>query len=329
MVDRGGTHCELGVGRLNWMGFKSAGGLAAILTVLVLAGCGERLPTIDMSGDHAISFSAVKTDERPVLRVAVGSMISPEITREYYQGLMEVVAARVGRRAVFSQRRTYAEVNEMVETHEVDIAFVCSGPYTVGHERFGMELLVIPVVDGQRVYQSYILARRGSGIESFGDLRGKRFAFTDRQSNTGCLVPTYMLGKQGETPESYFGDILFTHSHDNSIKAVADGLADGAAVHSLIFKFMDTIDPSDTSRTKIVGTSPPHGIPPVVVHPDLDGELKRRLKTVLLSIHEDEEALPLLRQIQIDSFAEGDDSMYDSVREMQQWLDARHEKNTP
>ena len=34
------------------------------------------------------------------------------------------------------------------------------------------------------------------------------------------------LAKRGETPESFFGETFFTNSHDNSIKAVAEGLAD-------------------------------------------------------------------------------------------------------
>jgi phosphonate transport system substrate-binding protein len=84
---------------------------------------------------------------------------------------------------------------------------------------------------------------------------------------------------------------------------------------------MNTANPSDTSRTKIVRKSQPYGIPPIVVHPKLDSNLKQHLKSVFLSIHEDEKAAPLLRHIQIDCFVEGEDSMYESVREMQRWIE--------
>jgi len=295
----------------------------SILLILFLTSCSDERPTVDFGGDagREISSTPLITDHRATLRVAIGAMLSPEITRKYYQGLMKLIGARVDRRVIFSQRRTYAEVNELVKTHEVDMAFVCSGPYTKGHQDFGMELLVVPVTYGQRVYHSYILSRHDSDITSFDDLKGRRFAFTDPHSNTGCLVPNYMLARRGETPESYFRETFFTHSHDNSIKAVAEGLADGAAVDSLIWEFMNRVDPADTSRTKIVEKSPPYGIPPIVVHPNLDSDLKQRLKSVFLSIHEDEESVPLLRHIQIDCFAEGEDSMYESVREMQKWLE--------
>lgn len=296
--------------------------LFSLWFLLALVSCSDERPTINIGGNAAqkSSPSIANTDQQATLRVALGAMISPEITREYYQDLMELVAARAGRRAVFSQRRTYAETNELVRTHEVDVALVCSGPYTSGHEEFGMELLAVPVAHSQKVYHSYIIAHRDSTTQSLEDLRGKRFVFTDPHSNTGFLVPTYMLARLDETAESFFAETFNSNSHDNSIRAVADGLADGAAVDSLIWEFMNTVDPTATSRTKIIEKSPPYGIPPIVVHPELDDELKQRLKAAFLSLHEDQRAVPLLRQLQIDRFAEAEDSTYDSVREMQQWL---------
>lgn len=301
------------------------GAVLALAVAVLPVGCGNDRPIIDLEGTVVRDSSAdtVGDARHATLRVVVGAMISPEITREYYQELMELVAERLDRRVVFSQRRTYAEVNELVKRHEVDVAFVCSGPYTRGREDFGMELLVVPVSHGQSVYHSYILAHRDSAIGSFAELQGKRFAFTDPHSNTGCLVPTYMLARLGKTPASFFRETFCTQSHDNSIRAVAEGLAEGAAVDSLIWEFMNTFDPSYTSRTKIIEKSPPYGIPPIVVHPDLDDELKQHLRAAFLSIHENPVAVPLLRRIQIDRFAEGEDAMYDSVREMRRWLEKR------
>ena len=84
------------------------------------------------------------------------------------------------------------------------------------------------------MYHSYFIVNTNSSIQSFDALKGKTFAFTDPHSNTGCLVPTYVLAKRGETPDSFFKEAFFNNSHDNSIKAVAQGLSDGAAVDSLI-----------------------------------------------------------------------------------------------
>lgn len=255
-----------------------------------------------------------------VLRVAVAAMISPKETENSYFDLLRLIGQRLGREVQFVQRKTYAEVNELLARREIDMAFVCSGPYVEGHERFGMELVAVPVVHGATVYHSYFLVGRESTIQDLEGLGGKRFAFTDPGSNTGYLVPRYVLRRRGESPESFFSETIFTHSHDNSIKAVADGLVDGAAVDSLIWEFMNATSPVDTSRTRIIDKSPPYGIPPVVVHPGLDPDLKQRLRELFLHLHEDPDARLLLAHLQIERFVAGDDAMYDSVRQMQREL---------
>lgn len=248
-------------------------------------------------------------------------MISPETTRVYYEELLQLIADKMGRRAVFSQRRTYAEVNEMVKKKEVELAFVCAGPYTQGNKEFGMEIIAIPVANGKTVYHSYIIAHHDTVFHSLKEMRGRKFAFTDPQSNTGSLVPTYMLAKLGETPKSFFREYFYSNSHDNSIRAVADGQADGAAVDSLIWEFINKVDPALTAKTRIVEKSPPYAIPPLVVNPGLDPETKKRLREILLSLHKDNRALPLLQKIQIDRFVPGSDAMYDSVRAMNSWVE--------
>jgi phosphonate transport system substrate-binding protein len=303
-----------------------AGCLAAFVAVLASAFVG----TSGARGVARIDFNDVAIDDDtdvsgshytvPPLRVAIAAMISPESTMEYYGDLLELIGERTGRRTVFLQRKTYAEVNRLLERKEVDIAFVCSGPYVTGHAAFGMEILAVPEVGGKSVYHSYILAHRDSDVLSFDDLEGRRFAFTDPNSNTGSLVPRYMLARQGETPDTAFSETFFTYSHDNSIKAVAEGLADGASVDSLVWEFIDATDPTFTARTRIVEKSPPYGIPPVVVHPGLDAEFKQRLRDLFMTLHNDEEAAFLMRQLHIDRFVGGDDGTYDSVREMQRWI---------
>lgn len=254
------------------------------------------------------------------LRVAIAAMTSPERTSQAYTRLIRLVGEKIGRPVEISQRKTYAETNAMLEKREIDFAFVCSGAYVEGKARFGMEILAVPVVRGEKVYHSYILGRKGGFAKSFDDLRGKRFAFTDPKSNTGALVPRYMLAQRRETPESFFADSFFTYSHDNSIRAVAEGLADGAAVDSLIWEYFNAAGSPDTIRTRIIEKSPPYGIPPLVVHPAAAAGLKARLRAALFSLHEDAKAIPLLKELQIDRFEAGDDAMYDSVRQMERWI---------
>jgi len=296
----------------------------SLVMTLSLTACEEKRPVVNMAQPAApASVPAASADTRPPFTIAVGAMISPETTRVYYEELLEHIAGKLGKRAVFAQRRTYAEINEMVKKKEVDLAFVCSGPYTQGKKESGMEMLVVPVANGKTVYHSYIIANKNSTIRSLDDLRGKKFAFTDPQSNTGSLVPTYMLARKGETPKSFFRDFFYSNSHDNSIRAVADGQADGAAVDSLIWEFINRVDPALTAKTRIVEKSPAYGIPPVVVSAGTDPAMKQQLKQIFLTLHEDKSAAAMLAKLQIDRFVEGNDAMYDTVRQMDSWLKKR------
>ena len=261
----------------------------------------------------------------PALKIAVAAMISPGYTYKYYIELLNLIGGRMGRRVEFIQRKTYSEVNKMLGQGKLDLAFVCSGPYVSGKAEFGAEIVAVPVCHGQKVYYSYFIARKGSGIKTFPDYKDQTFAFTDPLSNTGYMVPLYYLAKRGETPEHYFKKTFFTHSHDNSIQAVANGLADGAAVDSLIYEFMQAEKPELTAKTLVIEKSPPYGIPPVVTTPAMDWGTKQRLKAVFLSVHEDPTGKQILDNLQIDRFVKGDDKDYDTVRELQAFLETRRD----
>ena len=238
----------------------------------------------------------------------------------YYQRLQAYIGKRLGRTVQLVDRGNYKEMNRLLETGELDAAFVCAGPYVEGKEKFGMELLAMPLVKGKPIYRSYIIVRKDSPIKQFEDLRGKVFAFADPKSNTGKLVPTYMLSRMNETPDSFFAHYIFTYGHDQSIRSVAERLVDGAAVDSLILDYLAQRTPALIKNIRIIAKSGPYGIPPVVVRPGLDPELKKQLKDILLSASADPEGNDILKGMMIDRFVEGDDKNYDTIRRINRWV---------
>ena len=163
-----------------------------------------------------------------------------------------------------------------------------------------MELLVAPVADGEPSYHSYIIVTKSSRAETLEDLRRKRFAFTDPMSNTGKLAPTFMLAQLNENIDSFFKEYIFTYSHDRSIEMVAHSLVDGASVDGLIWEYMNSMDPTLTSQTKIIKKSEPFGIPPIVVPPLLDTKLKESLRNLFLNIHTDENGSKIIKKLYIE-----------------------------
>ena len=256
------------------------------------------------------------------LKIGLAAMISPKDTVRYYGQMLQWVGKKIGQPIEMIQEENYDLMDTKLEKNELGVAFLCAGPYVKDHDKFGAELLVAPQSYGKPFYHSYIIVPKDSPARSFGDLKGKKFAFTDPKSNTGKLVPTYMVAREfNQTPEQFFSDTIFTKSHDKSIEAVAKSMVDGAAVDSLIYDYAAKKNPIYTSGTRILVKSPPYGIPPVVVRKDLDPKLKQKLKDAFLSMHLDPEGKAILDGIMVDKFIVPKDADYNSVREMAAWLE--------
>jgi phosphonate transport system substrate-binding protein len=227
----------------------------------------------------------------------------------------------------FVQRKTYGEIDELLGKGQIDMAFICSGPYITGRDRYGFESLAVPEVHGSHFYSSYLIVNQDSPFQRLEDLRGHSFAFTDPDSNTGRLVPTYWLAQMDEQPETFFGRLIFTYSHDNSIMAVARGLVDGATVDGLIWDFYQAKNPTFTSKTRIIKKSEPYGIPPLVASRQLPSESKKRIRQLLVTMHQDPEGKKLLSELMIDRFIPLQEEWYGSLRQMNQYLSRRKDSS--
>jgi phosphonate transport system substrate-binding protein len=294
--------------------------LALISSLLFAVGCsgGGDTKVVDFSKTVKVARPGERPSDDHYLRVAVGAMISPKETTFYYRQILDYISSHIGKESELIQRKTYDEINELFGKGEIDLAFICSGPYATSRDKYGFELLATPQVKGSHFYHSYLIVNKDSHFDRLEDLRGRVFAFTDPDSNTGKLVPTYWLAQAGEKPETFFGKTIYTYSHDNSIMAVAKGLVDGAAIDGLIWEYYDYKKPSLTSQTRIIRKSEPYGIPPIVAHRDADPELKNRIRQFLLSMHEDPEGEKILGALMIDRFIEPREEWYQTIRNMKQ-----------
>ncbi|MCF6246025.1 MAG: phosphate/phosphite/phosphonate ABC transporter substrate-binding protein [Desulfobacula sp.] len=255
--------------------------------------------------------------ETKTLHVAVAAMISPKETIVYYEELLRYIGKQIDYEIVLVQRKTYSEVNELFPKRLIDLAFVCSGPYANDKSKYGFEGLATPIVRGKPYYQSYLIVQKNSLIKTLEDLRGKIFAFTDPDSNTGTLVPRFWLYEKNETPSSFFNRIIYTYSHDNSILAVAKGLVDGATVDGHKWEFYNAKNPYFTSKTRVIKKSDYFGSPPLVASSFLNSRLKSRIQNVILLMHKTEDGKKILENLMVDRFELPKEEWYENVRRMQ------------
>ncbi len=292
--------------------------LASGLFFLLSAGCDSNDNYLEVDFTRTVSIEELDAPavDRPLLRAAVGAMISPRETFESYREILVYLSNELDLQLEFTQRKTYEEINALLGRGEIDLAFICSGPYVRGKEDYDFRLLAAPVVDGRWEYHSYLIVHEESPYQELNDLRGKIFAFTDPDSNTGRMVPMYWIKNMGTTPEEFFSDVIYTYSHDNSILAVSKGLVDGAAVDHLIWEYLLKTGSEITKNTRVIKTSQPFGMPPVVVSSSLDVRTADRIVQVLLNMHENVAEQEILSELMIERFVPAEDEWYDSIRDI-------------
>ena len=271
---------------------------------------------VDFNKTIAVERPENEVPQKALLNVAVAAMISPKETFSYYRDLLDFIGAKIDRRVRLIQRKTYGEVNELFKKGQIDLAFICSGPYAADKEKYVFDALATPLVRGKPFYQSYLIVNKTSPYQKFADLRGKIFAFTDPDSNTGTLVPRFWLSKMGETPESFFDSFTYTYSHDNSIMAVARALVDGATVDGHKWEYFQSRNPIYSSRTRVLKKSELFGSPPLVASVALPPEDKEQIRQFVFAMHLDPEGKIILEKLMIDRFVPPEERWYEPIRRM-------------
>lgn len=239
---------------------------------------------------------------RATLQVA--THLAPSVL-PLYRYATRAMAARLGR----VPRLTVAESYERCAAEIDDVCFVCSVPYLLFGQagRMQMEVLAAPVLSGARyggrpIYFSDIIVRAEGHLSGFDDLRGARWAYNEPFSHSGHLVVLHELAARGETV-GFFGEMIEAGFHDEAIRMVVAGEVDAAAIDSQILAIAFDRQPELRTRVRIIGALGPSTIQPVVASVRrLAPEERTALRDVLLGLHLDPAAQPVLRAAHVRGF---------------------------
>ncbi len=210
----------------------------------------------------------------------------------------------------FVQRGSYREILVMLAGGKLDCAWLCGYPFVRMKDR--LDLVAVPVHGGQTVYRSYLIVPAGDGAtRSILDLRGKVFAFSDPDSNSGWLVPQVELKRAGQDASGFFKKSFYTWGHRKVIEAVAAGLAQGGAVDGYIWDSLARLHPELTGATRVAWRSGPYGFPPIVARRGADEG--HPLRQALLNMARTPPGQALLARLNLDGFVPGDPSLYDGI----------------
>lgn len=187
----------------------------------------------------------------------------------------------------------YAGILQAMDVGEVHIASFGGGPYATAWDMLDGDLEPLAMTtgtDGTKGYYSVVIAPADSEMESIDDIEGKSIAFSDPNSTSGYLVPSFYLRREGKL-EDFVGSVNFSGGHENSILAMLRGDYDVAATG------MATYEISRWGRMAEAGTIPENAVKvlwksPIIMNPafstrkSFPDEMKADIRAALLAFPE-------------------------------------------
>ena len=207
----------------------------------------------------------------------------------------------------------YNGVIEALRAKKLDVAYLGPFSYVLASSMANVEAFAVAVTKktGQSAYKSVIITRKDSGMTKPADLKGRNFAFVDPTSASGHLFPKAGLMRAGIDPDTFFGRVIFSGSHDASILAVANKKVDAAAVADRILASAIAKGQVKSEDIQVVWSSDPIPESPMVWRKDLDPARKAKLQQALANVKD----LPWGDQGVLNGFQPTNDAAYDVVRD--------------
>jgi phosphonate transport system substrate-binding protein len=297
--------------------------LAFGLVVAVLVGLAyvfaPRDAPVSAASDGLVASAAVP--ERPV-RVAMSAAFVSEHWVPLYGELTAYLGEKAGTRHELITGLAYSTISHMLESGAIDFGFVCGYPYILAHDKPvpDMELLAGAVMKHPRyldkpVYFSDLIVSKDSAFRSLRDLEGRTLVYNEETSNSGYNMPRSHLVELGLT-HGFFGRVLRSGSHEESIRMVAEGSADASYVDSLVLDFDREKRQRHAEQVRVIESLGPAPIVPLVASAKVAKAERDRIQRDLLTMHQDEQGRRILDRLLIDRFVVVTDDHYDSLREM-------------
>jgi phosphonate transport system substrate-binding protein len=242
---------------------------------------------------------AIPIDSEPVQTLKIGLIPEQNLfsQKKRYQPLAEYLSREVGARILLKVLSRYGNIIENFVSNDLDGAFFGSFTGALAHKRLGVEALARPEYpDGASTYHGLLLVRQESEITSGKDMKGKRFAFVDKATTAGWLLPLHYFKTQGiDDHRSWLRETYFTGTHEGAIYDVLEKKADIGAAKNTVFQRLARSDPRLSDELTILARSPDVPENALCVRADLGDALKTKLKETLLNMHQEEEGKKVLK----------------------------------
>jgi phosphonate transport system substrate-binding protein len=263
----------------------------------------------------ALPLSAFADD---MLRFGVG-LFQPDKEKNdaTYRPMADYLANKLGRKVQLRTVDSWEGLAKSLANGETDIALLGPWGYVLANGNSGAQAVATILYDGKPTYHALVVTRPDSGLNKLEDLKGKSFAFGDKGSTSGYLIPTHQLLKMGiNDPEKYFGKVVYT-KHQAIETQVTRGELDAGADYDRNRSAMIEQGLIKASESRIIWTSAPLPNDAFAVSADLarDKALVAKLQSALEQMGDALKSDGKLLPAHYTGFVRSDDTLYKSIRD--------------
>lgn len=255
--------------------------------------------------------------EEPPLQFGVG-LFQPDKDKNdaTYRPLAEYLAAELGRKVVLRTVDTWEGLAKSLANGETDLALMGPWGYVLANHQSGAQAIATNLYDGKPEYYAIIVTNPRTGIERLEDLRGRTFAFGDKGSTSGYLIPVYQFQKMSIDPDTFFSKVVYT-KHQAIETQVTRGELDAGADYNRNRNAMIADGLIKAEDSKIIWTSAPLPNDAFAVSAELakDQALVQRVQQALERVGSELRARPDLLPARYTGFVKSDDAAYAPIRE--------------
>ncbi|WP_370261081.1 phosphate/phosphite/phosphonate ABC transporter substrate-binding protein [Limnobacter sp.] len=263
------------------------------------------------------AMSAPALAQQQVIQFGVG-LYQPDKDKNdaTYTPLAKYLEAKLGMPVKLRTVSSWEGLAKSLANGETDIALMGPWGYVLANNEARAQAVATIEYEGKPEYYSIMVTHPNSGIKSVADLKGKTFAFGDKGSTSGYLIPFHFFQKQGINPDTYFSRVIHT-SHQAIETQVAQGTIDAGADYNRNRDAMIAGGLIRAEDSRIIWTSDPLPNDAFAVSATLfeDKAFVAKLQAALLAIGEELKKQPDLLPPRYTGFAKKDNSYYKPIRD--------------
>lgn len=245
-----------------------------------------------------------------------------------HDALWQAVARRLRAQGIADLPSALARSEDLIGTwlaRDLVLGTTCGYPY-VTQLRNRVDLIGAPIYRwagcNGALHRSFIVVRADSAIGSLSDCRGTRFAMNSDDSNSGMNLARAVFAPIARDAP-FFGEIVHTGAHLESLALVRGGGADVAAIDCVVHGIAAHHDPRLVAGTRILAETPPTPCLPFIISKDLADSHGPIVKAALAEAIADP-SLPILREeLGLIGLADVVDEDYEVILDYERAADAR------